>query len=222
MGRSLWERVLDLLFPPKCTFCHELLAESELEDRICAQCLAELQPQQIQLSGEFLDGGYSLFSYEGKVRQSIHRFKFNGRKEYAPVYARLLSTEVRQAEWIEKIDVVTYVPTNCRNVRKRGYNHAALLAKYVAFNLRLDMIPMLEKTRETQGMYGLKPHERRANIMGAIKISCNTEQIAGKNVLLVDDIFTTGATAGECAGVLRMAGAAKVFVLTVAKTEKSY
>lgn len=223
MARKVWmDRLLDLLFPPKCIFCHELLMDEEREGRICTRCRAELVPGRLPIEGEFLDGGLSIFVYEGDVRHSLHRFKFNGRKEYAPVYARLLCGIVEEIDWAESMDIVTYVPTNRKNERRRGYNHAALLAECVAGRLKLPFVPTMEKVRETKGMYGLKPHERRANILGAIKVFCEVEQICGKTVLLIDDIFTTGATAGECARVLRMAGAAKVFVLTVAKTGKSY
>ncbi len=223
MGAKIWiSHLLDLLFPPKCTFCHDLLEAEEKAGRICTRCQRELQPERLALQGEFLDGGLSIYIYEGHVRRSIHRFKFNGRKEYAPVYARLLCSIAESVEWIKEAELVTFVPTNRRNERKRGYNHAALLAEHIAQNLGLHFRPMLSKTRETKAMYGLKPYERRANIMGAIKVACEPEQIIGKTILLIDDIFTTGATAGECARMLRMAGAAKVFVLTVAKTDKSY
>ena len=212
MLKQLLDRLLDLLFPPKCTFCHDLLEGEDIPLRVCSRCREKLVMMQDPLKGEFFDSGAYCFTYEGMVRKSNHRFKFNGRKEYAADYACYLL----------QADLITWVPTNRKNERKRGYSHAALLARHVAEGMGIPCVETMEKTRETRGMYGLKPHERRANILGAVKVSCEREQLAGKKVLMIDDIFTTGATAGECARVLRMAGAEKVFVLTVAKTEKSY
>lgn len=213
---------LDLLYPPKCTFCHRLLEPDEREGRICRRCRAALEIQQDPLRGEFFNRGVYCFPYRGYVRKSIHRFKFGGRKEYAAVYAGLLLERIREDREICGADLITHVPTNRQNLRRRGYDHAALLAGHLAGELGIPAVTCLRRTRKTKAMYGLRPHERRANILGAIEICCPAEQIAGKTVILTDDIFTTGATAGECSRVLRMAGAGKVFVLTVAKTEKSY
>lgn len=222
MLKQLLDRLLDLLFPPKCTFCHDLLEGEDIPLRVCSRCREKLVMMQDPLKGEFFDSGAYCFTYEGMVRKSIHRFKFNGRKEYAAVYARYLLQRLEGETDLQQADLITWVPTNRKNERKRGYSHAALLARHVAEGMGIPCVETMEKTRETRGMYGLKPHERRANILGAVKVSCEREQLAGKKVLMIDDIFTTGATAGECARVLRMAGAEKVFVLTVAKTEKSY
>jgi predicted amidophosphoribosyltransferase len=79
---------------------------------------------------------------------------------------------------------------------------------------------VLERTRDTQSQIGLTPHQRRENMRGAFRVK-NRERLSGREVLLVDDVFTTGATASECARVLRRAGAARVWVATVARTLKA-
>jgi len=213
-------RILDLLFPPKCTFCHVLLEETAKD--VCDRCRENLVLQQDELKGEFFVRGLYCFPYAGNVRKSIHRFKFNGRKEYAGVYAQYLLARMEGEKDIQQADLITSVPTNRRNARKRGYDHTALLAARVAEGMGKQAVETMKKSRETRAMYGLHPHERRANILGAVKVCVPAEQIAGKSVLIVDDIFTTGATVSECARVLHMAGAEKVYVLTVAKTEKTY
>lgn len=220
MIKNWIDRMLDLLFPPKCTFCHELLEDRETD--VCDRCRESLVLQQEELKGEFFTRGLYCFPYAGNVRKSIHRFKFNGRKEYAGVYAQYLLARIEGEQDLQQTDLITSVPTNRRNTRKRGYDHAALLAARVAEGMGKQAVETMKKCRETRAMYGLHPHERRANILGAIKVCVPPEQIAGKSVLIVDDIFTTGATVGECARVLRMAGAEKVYVLTVAKTGKTY
>ena len=221
MNKGLLGGLLDLLFPPKCVFCHELLEDAEKERGVCVRCEAALRMMSVGFKGEFFERAVSCFVYEGNVRRSIHRFKFGGRKEYAAVYGRYLLARLESEPAMCAVDLVTFVPTNRTNVRKRGYQHAALLAGRVAEGLGRPCVELLVKTRKTRGMYGLQAGERRANILGAVKISCNAEQIRGKRVLIIDDIFTTGTTAGECSRVLRMAGAEKVFVLTVAKTDKT-
>lgn len=212
--------LLDLVYPPKCVFCGGLLEKGE--EGICGDCAGKLEylGHHGRFKGEFFEEGFSCFGYGGDVRHSIHRFKFGGHKEYAAVYAKCLAEASRGNEAIESCDIVTSTPTNARNIKKRGYDHSALLARDFAKETGMTYLKTLVKTRETEAMFGLKPDERRANIMGAIDILPVREQIEGKTVLLIDDIFTTGATAGECARVLRTGGAGKVFVLTVAKTEK--
>ena len=213
--------LLDLLYPPKCVVCHKLLESSRAP--VCPHCMDNLPEHDgADPHVRFADRCVATCFYEEPLRTSIHRFKFGGRKEYAAVYAGLLLERIREDREICGADLITHVPTNRQNLRRRGYDHAALLAGHLAGELGIPAVTCLRRTRKTKAMYGLRPHERRANILGAIEICCPAEQIAGKTVILTADICTTGATAGECSRVLRMAGAGKVFVLTVAKTEKSY
>ena len=216
------DRLLDLLFPPKCVFCHGLLDEDDSKRGICSSCYEKVIPSVHLFEGEFFDRGAAAYIYSGNIRESLHRFKFGGRKEYASVYADLLIKAFGDSPLITEADVIVSVPTNRFNLRKRGYDHTGLLAHRLAEKSGKDYLNVLSKTRRTRPMFGLKPNERKANILGSIEVRSHAEQIGGKTVLLTDDIFTTGATASECARVLKQAGAEKVFVITVAKTEKSY
>ena len=221
MQRSrILDRLLDLLYPPRCVFCREIIEREN--GGICPDCREKLAllDNDLTMSGEFFERGAACLPYSGSVRESIHRFKFGGRKEYAGTYAQLLCNRVRDDGDICSCDIVTSPPTNRRNIRKRGYDHAGLLAERAAGLMGIGYVRCFEKSRETKAMFGLHPAERRSNIMGAIALAVPSEQIAEKNVLIIDDIFTTGATMSECARVLKMGGAKKVFVLTVAKTEK--
>jgi ComF family protein len=117
------------------------------------------------------------------------------------------------------------VPLHARKLRQRGFNHSELIArealKMAAGNGRSRLNPeVLERRRETQSQTGLTRHQRRENIRGAFAVA-RPELIAGCEVLLVDDVFTTGTTVSECARVLRRAGASKVYVATVARTLKA-
>ncbi|MBQ5813005.1 MAG: ComF family protein [Clostridia bacterium] len=216
------EYILDLIFPPKCVFCHSLLDGDDREKRMCSDCSRTLIPSVHTIEGEFFDKGCAAYIYSGKVRESLHRFKFGGRKEYASVYAELLIDTFGSSPIMNEAEIIVSVPTNGSNIRKRGYDHTGLLARKLAEKTSVGYAAALRKTRKTKPMFGLKPNERKANILGSIEVRINEEQIRGKTVLLIDDIFTTGATASECARVLKQEGAEKVFVITVAKTEKSY
>lgn len=222
MRFDLWRGFLDLLFPPKCAFCHKILPKDCRKDGICPECMEGLKKTEITSVGkcEFTDGVYSCQAYNGNVRKSIHRFKFGGRQEYSRIYADMMAKRIIGGLGRLDIGLVTYVPTNKSHIRKRGYDHGRLIAKYTAEKLELDEIECFGKCRETKPMYGLSPSQRRANILGAISLTCKKEHIMGKNVLITDDIFTTGASVSECARLLKSAGAGRVYVLTVAKTEK--
>jgi ComF family protein len=117
------------------------------------------------------------------------------------------------------------VPLFAAKLRQRGFNQAELIARAALkllasgerYTLQKDV---LERSRDTQSQTGLSPHQRRQNLRGAFRVK-DRDKISGREVLLVDDVFTTGATASECARVLRRAGAARVWVATVARTLKA-
>jgi ComF family protein len=121
--------------------------------------------------------------------------------------------------------LVVPVPLFAAKLRQRGFNQAEMIAR-VAVKLRAEReryvlaADVLQRSRDTQSQVGLTPHQRRENLRGAFRVS-NREKVAGQEILLVDDVFTTGTTASECARVLRRAGAARVWVATVARTLKA-
>ena len=118
-------------------------------------------------------------------------------------------------------EIIVPVPTDPARLRRRGYNQAELLARELAKLLDKPCLPLLEKTRETRPMHGLRPEERRANVLGAYRLCCEGKLVAGKRILLCDDILTTGSTLSECARMLKMDGAAGVFCLCAAAARKS-
>jgi ComF family protein len=120
--------------------------------------------------------------------------------------------------------MVVPVPLHGRKLRQRGFNQSELIARdFIKLGQGNSGMALhsrvLERRRETQSQIGLTRHQRRENIRGAFAV-VRPEQIAGREILLVDDVFTTGTTASECARVLRRVGASKVFVATVARTLK--
>ncbi len=211
-------KLLRLLFPPRCPFCGELLRRGELE--VCARCMAELRflpPGQVK-PPLFVDRCVGALRYEEKVRTAVHRFKFRGRQSAAAVFGRLLAHQIT-AQLDEPFDLVVWVPTGAHNLRVRGYDHARLIAEQVAARLGVPTAPALRRTRRTKAMYGLSAAERRANVFDAFRTAPGAP-VAGARILLVDDILTTGATLSECARVLREAEAARVCAAVLAVAPK--
>ena len=212
--------LLKLLFPPKCMLCGMPLREDE---EICGQCrqkvLLNTSTPRVEKGAFFHKAAAGLW-YETNVREAIHGLKYREKQHYARPLARVM-VYAYQHKIGEECDLIAFVPTNPSTLRERGYDQAQLLAEALSEMLDLPWVSALEKTRETRPMHGLKPDERRANVLGAYRVCCEDGLLKGKRVLLVDDILTTGSTLSECARMLRTAGAERVFGLCAAATRKT-
>ena len=163
-------------------------------------------------------------SYEGALREMVHLLKYNGVRPAASVLGRMLAESMAglEAEFKQETVQVIPVPLFQAKLRQREFNqaeliaHAALRLLHKHFRLAPDT---LLRTRDTHSQIGLTSHQRRENLRGAFAVA-RAEEVTGREVLLVDDVYTTGTTATECARVLRKAGASKVWVATVARTLK--
>jgi ComF family protein len=165
-------------------------------------------------------------SYDGGLRELIHLLKYEQVRPAANVLGRMLTEVIAGLEpgFGKDAVIVVPVPLHARKLRQRGFNQSELIVR-AALKLRrtdnrLALNPrVLERQRETKSQIGLTRHQRRENIRGAFAVA-KPDEVAGREVLLVDDVLTTGTTASECARVLRRAGAPKVWVATVARTLK--
>lgn len=164
-------------------------------------------------------------SYDSGLRDLIHLLKYEQVRPAANILGRMLAEVISGLETAFTRDVITLVPVplHARKLRQRGFNQSELIARValkVRGNRRFVLNPHgLERRRETKSQIGLSSHQRRENLRGAFAVT-EPAKLAGHEILLVDDVFTTGTTASECARVLRRAGAAKVWVATVARTLK--
>jgi ComF family protein len=170
-------------------------------------------------------------SYDGELRDLIHLLKFQQVRPAAAVLGRMLAETIANLEqampvgtlFSSKIMVIP-VPLHTRKQAQRGFNQAEMIARDALKQLsrpgRFDLCSgVLLRRRETGSQIGLTRHQRRENMRGAFAVSDPT-RILNRDILLVDDVYTTGTTASECARVLRRAGAARVWVATVARTLK--
>ena len=209
-------KLLDLLYPPRCPFCGRVLERGE-EDW-CAACRQDL-PWTEPGEGKAVEGCALCLSplwYKDGVREAVRRYKFGGGRGRAALFGELMA-QCLQDRWDGPVDLVTWVPLHPRRKKKRGYDQAELLARRVGALSGLPVESTMEKVRSTavQSQTG-EDEARRANVQGAYRALPGLD-LTEKQVVLVDDVATSGATLAQCAAALRDAGAKTVVGLTLAR-----
>jgi len=234
----LWRGMLDLLYPPRCEACGRLRREP-----ICAECQAaivRIAPPMCEVCGVPFDpraqaaprcedcrGKRRPFSvarsaayYEGPLAEAIRRFKYHSQivlaKPLGALMVEVLASSAGRDLDAMRVDVVCPVPLHRSRLRERGFNQSELLAQAISQATERPLRSLLERTRPTLPQVDLPVGSRAQNVRGAFAPRLQ-EVIAGQRVLLIDDLFTTGATLTECARVLRQAGAEEVRVFTLAR-----
>ena len=213
---QLKDRLLDILFPPRCAFCRKLLRRGE--SGMCAKCEASLPytPESYLDGADFVEACAAPLFYEGAVRDALLRYKFNGVTAYAGIFGRLVAGCVRE-RLAGRYDLISWVPLSSERLRERGYDQAMLIAMAAALKLDDVAVETLRKVVNVAPQSGTgSAEQRRANISGAFECA-DEELVRGRRILLIDDIITTGATVSECARVLGLAGAESVVCAAVAR-----
>lgn len=213
------DRVLNLIYPPKCVFCAGLLSPEAIPEGICPDCGASLprtDGKTVLQPGECFTFCLSPLFYQSRVAESIRRYKFSGRAYYRRVYGGILR-DCLSRYLAEPPDLVTWAPLSTLRYWRRGYDQAQLLAEEAAALYGQKPVRLLRKRRNIRPQSSLSGEERWTNVKGAYRMAGHGEE-AGKRVLLVDDVITTGATLSACAAVLLEAGAAEVVCLTLARS----
>ncbi len=236
MLRRLSEFAISLFFPSVCETCGSAVPSSPTSG-VCARCASEIKLTQApfcvscgrtlltdgQKCGECADEtfhhdrAFACALYEGKMKELLQAYKFKRRKHLKNTFAKIMM-EFAESHLTEKnYDCVLAVPLDQKKHGERGFNQSELLSKTLARNLKLEHTSgslVREKSNRMQSL--LTKPERKKNVAGCFKTK-GTDYFQKKNVLLVDDIFTTGQTASECAKVLKKAGAHSVTVLALAR-----
>ena len=205
---------LDLLFPPKCMLCHRLMDSSE--QTLCGHCDQDLPEFDGPLRRvPYFEKAVAPFFYEEPIREAVLRFKFKGMQSYAEQFARWMAIWVRD-HLDGQYDLVSWVPCSRRRRWTRGFDQAELLARALAVELETEAVCTLKKIRHNpkQSLQD-DAAQRRANVLGVYK-AYQPERYAGKRILLVDDVLTTGATLSECGKVLRIAGSGDLVCAVIA------
>ena len=212
----LTDWLLDLLYPTRCILCRRKLPPGR--PVICSRCQDTMPSAAgVRITADYLSECVSALYYEGNVKKAIRRYKFSDAQAYAPAFGELVAERI-YAEFDGKYDILSWVPLAPDRKRERGYDQAELIAANAAARLCRPLQPVLKKRRgvSAQSLTGDKD-QRKKNIAGAYSV-LDREGIAGKRILLIDDIVTTGSTLSECGKTLLMAGAEEVMCATLAMT----
>ena len=207
---NFWDK-LQFIEKPFCKKCSIPFSFESDENVICGRCLDE---------DPFYDESRAAVVYNDASRRVILNFKFNDKTHYVHTFVPWMLRAGK--ELIEQSDYIIPVPLHPKKIRMRKFNQSALLAQAIAKKTNVKYLPDgLIRTRHTIPQKGLNKKQRLENISGAFEISDNyLDKLAHKNILIIDDIFTTGATLNECARILKNAGSCKVSVLTIARVTK--
>ena len=241
LSSQIYEAALALVYPQACAVCGDSV-ESRHDGVVCGRCwqstplfheatglcwkcgaLSQVSVKEDRRDSvrcgrcddDMFDAARACGGYEGALRASILELK------RAPDIARrlaLLLHEVQMRVPLNAADLIVPVPLHADRERERGFNQAVVIALELArlSRLPLDEHSVVRRLHTERHRAGMDAKARRQSVAGAFVVR-HRELIAGKRVLLVDDVFTTGATVSACAEVLKSAGAEKVFVLTVAR-----
>jgi competence protein ComFC len=222
----IWEAI-DWLYPPICGGCDQtgtrwckvcsqntleieqpfcpICGNPNIDEKPCLRCL-ESRPSYVSLRSHTI--------YKGPIREAIHRLKYRRDIGLGEVLSRPMIASLKKLNW--SLDLITSVPLGLVRFKERGYNQATLLARPIA--LCLDMpctTRALRRTRETRSQVGLTVFERHNNMVDAFLADSNL--VSGKNVLVVDDVATSGATLNACAKALLNGGANNVYCFSLAR-----
>jgi len=233
--RSVAAVVADLVVPPLCLACHRPVSS---HDAICARCWSDIDfiraplcdrlgiPLPFDIGGTMISAAAAadppdyeraraVARFDGVMRELVHDFKFRDRHDAHRLFGRWLAEA--GAALLADADLVVPVPLARARLAIRRFNQAAMLAQEVARLTRRRYEPFaLRRIKRTQSQVGLTRQQRRENVAGAFAVAGAKATLAGANVVLLDDVITTGATARACARVLKRAGAARVDVLALA------
>lgn len=229
----LGSALADTLWPPACAacgappqedtgFCHACLGEiTPPQDPLCPACGRPGSPgpcSQCQKNPPAFSTALAPAMYSGPVAKAVRDYKYNRRWALGAALGKLLAARSHKA-WLDGVDVVIPVPLHRWRLFFRGFNQAQVLAGRLCAAHGLALAPeLLGRVRHTKPQVGLSPGQRRANVAGAFALAKNSApKLAGAGVLLIDDVFTTGATCHQCARVLKAGGAKWVRVLTLAR-----
>ena len=232
--------VIDFLLPPACAGCGGPAGE-ELragQGPVCRNCRLRLPPVPLPVCGrcgaplgtgeapsclecmewpELLAGARAACLLEPPARELVHALKYHGWRGAGDFMGAEMAR--RADEGAKRADFVVAIPTSRRNLGRRGYNQAAVIAAALSAALATPLLPCLERHRQEGTQTALNPMQRRANVSGAfVAVEAFADRVAGRRILLVDDVITTGATVVAAVEALRPAGPESVTAYAFART----
>jgi ComF family protein len=242
--RELLTDVSDIIFPPQCLACAEIINQPA-NQVFCSTCLEKIDfitanfcpicglPFLVSPAGTHVCGNClgnkpyftrarAVAGFETVIMDAIHKFKY-GRNVSTGHCLGLFMADFAFPDFnFSEYSLLIPVPLHVKKLRDRGFNQSLLLAKEMGkkYNLPVNF-SLLKRNKFTLTQTGLNKAEREQNIKGAFAVT-NREKVRGENIILIDDVYTTGATINECAKMLLKAGAQKVSVLTLSRVTQRH
>lgn len=235
------EQLLSLIYPKSCFSCQKPLnpqshiylcfdcwnkLESSISPPFCAICGRPIDTLNVEETDKCplcigyhycFKLGYTAAKYDGLIKDCIHSFKYSYNTYLAGTLAQLMINFSLRYIDLKQIDILVSVPLHWKKLRERGFNQAELLAKRISLKLGIPLEKNgLCRIKDILSQTQLQRQERLLNVKGAF-VAKKADSFTGKRILLVDDVFTTGATLNECSRVLLQAGAKEVWVFSLAR-----
>lgn len=207
---NFFDHALEIIFPPKCGICGKIG-----EGYICNNCYNMFIINKIYKN--YNSERFHMLKYEGIIRDKLIEYKFNDKTYLYRMFYEILIKDKNACDFFKGYDIIIPVPIHKKRKTLRGYNQSELIAKKLSDKFKMPMyIDVLKKQINTIPQSSLGKKARKNNAQNVYKVD-NMQKIKNKNVVILDDIYTTGATANECIKVLKDAGAYRVGIVTIAK-----
>ena len=202
-----------IIFPERCPYCQKIIKSAKIACDDCTDKLDTLQKPIIR--GTYGYRCISSFVYGGFIRRMILRIKYHDRIQSIPQCAVIMERDIRRLYNGYRFDVITSVPMHKKDLKKRGYNQSELLAKELSKRLDIPYADLLVKVKRTKKQQSCSYKERKTNVRGAFQVIDKT-LIEGKNILIIDDIITSGETLGNCCKTLNRSKPGVICCATIA------
>jgi competence protein ComFC len=218
--------IINLIFPPKCIFCRRVLGVASDID-ICPDCYSKIPflrggilESPLNNQKGYCDEVIAVCRYSGIVRNALINYKFNDKSSFYKALGKLMSERVKKMTNYRNFDIIASVPLFKQRQNVRGYNQAALMAKEISKELGIpNDFKLLFRKRNTKSQSLLSRQERLENLRDAFEVK-EINKVKGKNIILIDDVLTTGSTLNECGKALKIAGAGKIAAIVMATGRK--
>lgn len=217
LAKKLTKKLESIVFPPCCAICGKLNSKKyckDCEKRINSQLNLNIENK----AGYYFEKHMYLFKYKNEIRNLILDYKFRDKSYLYELFAKIITKNEKICGILEKYDIIIPVPIHKKRKKQRGYNQSELVARQISkniANLQLENKAFI-KIKNNKPQSTLSKKQRKQNVKNVYKLE-NKGKIENKNIVLFDDIYTTGNTANEIAKILKQNGANKILVLTIAK-----
>ena len=216
------KNMLFFIFPRKCEMC-----ETISESYICDKCKSKLEKTELYLNRiddyskdntKYFDEHAYIFEYNSIIREKIIEYKFKNKPYLGKMFSEFFVKNEKMCGFFEKYDIIIPVPMTNKKIKERGYNQTEIIAKIISQNITNITMQknVLIKYKNNKVQSQLNKEQRQQNVQNVYELN-NEEIIKNKNILILGDIYTTGATCNECVKTLRNAQPKKIGIITIAK-----